>query len=95
MGGGVLINEISGIQRRNLFSRIEPSPFYSWSRPTGKDNFYAILWELVLLALIIYLPFLCVPFGTFSLPLVDRIIIVGLALTVSPVQELAKWMVIS
>ena len=52
----------------------------------------AILWELVLLALIIYLPFLRVPFGTFSLSLVDWIIIVGLALTVSPVLELAKWM---
>ena len=52
----------------------------------------AILWELVLLALIIYLPFLRVPLGTFSLPLVDWIIIVGLALTVSPVLELAKWM---
>jgi len=52
----------------------------------------AILWELVLLALIIYLPFLRVPFGTFSLPLVDWMIIVGLALTVSPVLELAKWM---
>jgi Ca2+-transporting ATPase len=52
----------------------------------------AILWELVLLPLIIYLPFLQVPFGTFSLPLVDWIIVVGLALTVSPVLELAKWM---
>jgi len=52
----------------------------------------AILWELVLLVLIIYLPFLRVPFGTFRLPLVDWIIIVGLALTVSPVLELAKWM---
>jgi len=52
----------------------------------------AILWELVLLALIIYLPFLRVPFGTFSLSLADWIIIVGLALTVSPVLELAKWM---
>ena len=55
----------------------------------------AILWEFVLLALIIYLPFLRVPFGTFSLPLIDWVIIVGLALTVSPVLELAKWMVIS
>jgi Ca2+-transporting ATPase len=53
----------------------------------------AILWELVLLALIIYLPFLRVPFGTSSLSLADWIIIVGLALTVSPVLELAKWMV--
>jgi Ca2+-transporting ATPase len=51
----------------------------------------AILWELVLLVLIIYLPFLRVPFGTLSLSLVDWMIIVGLALTVSPVLELAKW----
>jgi Ca2+-transporting ATPase len=52
----------------------------------------AILWELVLLALIIYLPILRVPFGTFSLQGTDWMIIVGLALTVSPVLELAKWM---
>jgi Ca2+-transporting ATPase len=52
----------------------------------------AILWELVLLALIIYVPFLHEPFGTFSLPLLDWIIIVALAFTVSPVLELAKWM---
>jgi Ca2+-transporting ATPase len=52
----------------------------------------AILWELVLLALIIYLPILRVPFGTFSLQGTDWMIIAGLALTVSPVLELAKWM---
>jgi Ca2+-transporting ATPase len=52
----------------------------------------AILWELALVALIIYLPFLRIPFGTFSLTLVDWIIIVSLALTISPVLELAKWM---
>jgi Ca2+-transporting ATPase len=52
----------------------------------------AILWELALLALIIYLPFLRTPFGTFSLTLVDWIIIVSLALTISPVLEIAKWM---
>lgn len=53
----------------------------------------AILWELMLLSLIVYLPFLHKPFGTFSLPLVDWAIIVALASTVLPVLELAKWMV--
>jgi Ca2+-transporting ATPase len=52
----------------------------------------AILWELILLAGIVYLPFLHEPFGTFSLPLVDWLIIVGLSLTISPVLELVKWM---
>ncbi|MDP2984604.1 MAG: cation-translocating P-type ATPase [Candidatus Latescibacter sp.] len=52
----------------------------------------AILWELALLALIIYLPILHEPFGTFSLPLVDWVTIIALAFTVSPVLELAKWM---
>jgi Ca2+-transporting ATPase len=53
----------------------------------------AIVWELALLALIVYVPFLHDPFGTFSLPLVDWAIVVLLAFTVSPVLELAKWMV--
>jgi Ca2+-transporting ATPase len=52
----------------------------------------AILWELALLALIIYVPFLQEPFGTYGLPLVDLVIIVVLAFTVSPVLEFAKWM---
>ena len=52
----------------------------------------AILWELLVLAGIIYLPFLHEPFGTFSLPLVDWLIILGLSLTISPVLELVKWM---
>ena len=52
----------------------------------------AIVWELLLLALIVYVPFLHEPFGTFSLPLVDWAIIVALAFTVVPVLELSKWM---
>jgi Ca2+-transporting ATPase len=52
----------------------------------------AIVWELVLLALIVYVPSLHEPFHTFGLPLVDWVIVLGLALTVSPVLELAKWM---
>lgn len=52
----------------------------------------AILWELGLLALVVYLPFFQTPFGTFSLPLSDLVIVVALAFTVSPVLEVAKWM---
>ena len=52
----------------------------------------AIVWELLLLTLIVYLPFLNGAFGTFSLPVVDWLIVIGLAFTVSPVLELAKWM---
>ena len=52
----------------------------------------AILWEIVLLFLIIYVPFLHDAFGTFYLPLVDWAIVLVLALTISPVLELAKWM---
>jgi Ca2+-transporting ATPase len=52
----------------------------------------AILWEIVLLFLIIYVPFLHDAFGTFYLPLVDWAIVFVLAMTISPVLELAKWM---
>jgi Ca2+-transporting ATPase len=51
----------------------------------------AILWELLLLSLIIYVPYLHDMFDTFSLTLKDWLIIVGLAATVSPVLELVKW----
>ncbi|HEX9596472.1 MAG TPA: cation-translocating P-type ATPase [Anaerolineales bacterium] len=53
---------------------------------------YAVLWELLLLLLIVNLPSLQGAFGTLSLPLVDWFIVIGLALTISPVLELAKWM---
>ena len=52
----------------------------------------AIVLELVLLVLIVYLPCLHEPFGTFSLPWTDWALVAGLAFTVSPVLELAKWM---
>jgi Ca2+-transporting ATPase len=53
----------------------------------------AIASQLVLLALVIYLPFLHDVFGTFYLTLEDWSIVVVMAFTVSPVLELAKWMV--
>ncbi|HYO91911.1 MAG TPA: cation-translocating P-type ATPase, partial [Pyrinomonadaceae bacterium] len=52
----------------------------------------AILWELVLLALIVYVPYLHGMFNTFSLTLNDWLIIIALALTISPVLEFVKWM---
>jgi Ca2+-transporting ATPase len=52
----------------------------------------AIAWELALLALIVHLPFLNEPFGTFALPPLDWAIVIGVSLTILPVLELAKWM---
>ncbi|MCX7669754.1 MAG: HAD-IC family P-type ATPase, partial [Anaerolineae bacterium] len=53
----------------------------------------AIIWELILLSLIIYLPFLHDAFGTFYLTLEDWLIALAVAFTVSPVLEVGKWMV--
>ena len=52
----------------------------------------AVFWELALLVLILYVPALQKPFGTYALPLTDWAIIIGLSLTISPVLEVAKWM---
>lgn len=51
----------------------------------------AIIWELMLLGLIIYLPFLHKPFGTFSLPLRDWAVIMLASASVVPVLEAVKW----
>ena len=51
----------------------------------------AILWELIMLALILYVPILETTFGTVALPLNDWLIIIAAALTISPVLELTKW----
>lgn len=42
--------------------------------------------------MIVYLPFLQAPFCTFSLTLVDWVIVTILAFSVSPALEVAKWM---
>lgn len=52
----------------------------------------AIVWELLLLLVVVYWPILHEPFGTYSLPLIDWAIVIGAAITVMPVLELAKWM---
>ena len=51
----------------------------------------AILWELILLVLIVSLPLLQEPFGTYGLPTTTWIFLVALTFTVSPVLELVKW----
>jgi Ca2+-transporting ATPase len=53
----------------------------------------AILWELMLLALVVYVPVLEEAFGTYDLPLSDWLPVVGLAFTVVPVLELTKWLI--
>jgi len=53
----------------------------------------AVLWELVLLFLIIYVPFLQFPFETVALSLREWLIIGGLSITVIPVLESTKWLV--
>jgi Ca2+-transporting ATPase len=52
----------------------------------------AIVWELVLLGLILYVPVLQRPFSTFSLTVTDWLIVGAISLTVSPVLELTKCM---
>jgi Ca2+-transporting ATPase len=52
----------------------------------------AIVFDLLLMIAVIYVPFLQGPFETYALPLVDWAIVFTAALTISPVIELAKWM---
>lgn len=53
----------------------------------------AILWELLLLSLILYVPFLQKVFNVFSLTVNDWIIIGSFALTIVPVLEFTKWII--
>ncbi len=53
----------------------------------------AIVWELSLLGLILYVPFLAKPFANFRLSAADWAAIIGVALTITPVLEIAKWFV--
>jgi P-type Ca2+ transporter type 2C len=52
----------------------------------------AVLWEVAVLVVIIYLPFFHEPFGTFRLSPGDWALTCGVALTVVPVLEAVKWM---
>jgi len=52
----------------------------------------AILWEVLLLLAIVCLPFLHESFSIIPLSLFDWLIVVGVALSIVPVLELAKWL---
>lgn len=52
----------------------------------------AILAELLILVLIIYLPFFQLLLGTFTMRAVDWMLIVALAFTITPVLETLKWL---
>jgi Ca2+-transporting ATPase len=67
-------------ERRSLFLR----PFSNrWLN-------MAVAWEMLLLGVIVYVPFLQKPFGTFSLSAWDWLVVLPAALTVFPVLEAAK-----
>ena len=51
----------------------------------------AIVWELIMLVLILYVPLLERIFGTYAMSAEEWLIIAGAAITVSPVLELTKW----
>jgi Ca2+-transporting ATPase len=53
----------------------------------------AIVWELVLLALVVNVPVLQGAFGTRGLSLGTWLTIAALAFTIVPVLEVAKWMI--
>ncbi|NBC47702.1 MAG: HAD-IC family P-type ATPase [Gammaproteobacteria bacterium] len=51
----------------------------------------AILWELGLLTLIIYVPMLSNAFGTYALPVSDWLLVLAAAFSIVPVLEGTKW----
>jgi len=52
----------------------------------------AIVWELLLLGLIVYVPFLQRLFGTFTFSWADVALATGVAVSVVPVLETVKWL---
>jgi Ca2+-transporting ATPase len=52
----------------------------------------AVAWELVLLCVVIYVPWLQEPLGTISLTLRDWLLVAVTAVTVVPLLEAVKWM---
>ena len=51
----------------------------------------AIAWELMLLLVIVYVPFLSDAFGTYRLPLEDWLLVLAGAFSIVPVLEVTKW----
>ena len=51
----------------------------------------AVAWELGMLLLVVYVPFLQTALGTYGLSLQDWALVLGVSLTILPVLEAAKW----
>jgi Ca2+-transporting ATPase len=73
---------------------------YRSDRASAFDRPFANRWldlavggELAALVLVVYLPFLQGPFGTFALSAADWLAVGGTALSIAPVLEAAKWAV--
>ncbi len=65
----------------------------SFNRPLANPWLnLAVLWEVGLLTGVIYLDFLQRAFGTFSMSVQDWLLILTLALTLTPVLEFIKWL---
>ncbi|HUL11899.1 MAG TPA: HAD-IC family P-type ATPase, partial [Methylococcaceae bacterium] len=63
-----------------------------WRRPfVNRWLNLAIVWELLLLSLILYVPFLQGLFGTHPLSQDEWTMVLGVAFSVVPVLEIAKW----
>jgi Ca2+-transporting ATPase len=69
--------------RRSVFIRPFANKWLNW----------AIAWELMLLLIVVYLPHVQRPLGTFSLTAADWTIAGAVALSIFPVLEAAKWLV--
>jgi Ca2+-transporting ATPase len=52
----------------------------------------SIVWETMLLAVIVYVPWFHGPFKTYALSATDWGIVLAVALTIVPVLEIAKWL---
>ena len=53
----------------------------------------AVVWELTLLGLVLYVPFLQRAFGTVGPSLEEWALVLGVAATIVPVLEVGKWIV--
>ena len=51
----------------------------------------AVTWEITMMLVVIYLPVLQKPFGTFSMTVCDWIVVFGVSVTVIPFLELCKF----
>ena len=53
----------------------------------------AVLWEVLLLIVVVYLPVLNAPFGTYALSFEGWLVVGPTALSIIPVLDAGKWFV--